>query len=271
MTMEKTLTCRSGETMNVNINHEVVLRHAMFLAYSHDGVGSSFVSVRSKFDIFWNNFIDQQLSLYEMEWHYYSQCMSISAVHSQIRQQVSFSHSYLVFQIPVSLLTYLTDKMVNCPSKLLNRSLTANATILFQVIEGRSIRDWKTLMSVTKNKQAFFRFIGDFIVQKRCKSNFACTKVYGGYCSHSKICSSELGGRVEKLPVNCGCGFACCKCTDTCADGSTCISEGETCNGTRDTSGCCGNRVCCTQISTTPSTTPSSTPSTTTTFWRRRR
>ncbi|VDI71805.1 Hypothetical predicted protein [Mytilus galloprovincialis] len=91
--------------------------------------------------------------------------------------------------------------------------------------------------------------------------------MYGGYCSHSKICRSELGGRVEKLSVNCGCGFACCKCTDTCADGSTCISEGETCNGTSDTSGCCGNRVCCTQISTTPS----ATPSTTTSFWRRRR
>lgn len=110
------------------------------------------------------------MSLYEMEWHYYSQCMSISAVHSQIRHQVSFSHSYLVFQVPVSLLTYLTDMMVNCPSKLLNRSLTANATIFFQVIEGRSIRDWKTLMSVTKNKQALFRFIGDFIVQKRGES-----------------------------------------------------------------------------------------------------
>ncbi|VDI71806.1 Hypothetical predicted protein [Mytilus galloprovincialis] len=92
-------------------------------------------------------------------------------------------------------------------------------------------------------------------------SNFACTRVYGGYCSHSKTCS-DLGGRVEKLPVNCGCG-ACCKCTDACAEGSLCISEGETCNGTRDTNGCCGNRVCCTPISTTPNTTLSTTSGTT--------
>ncbi|XP_071177298.1 keratin-associated protein 5-5-like [Mytilus edulis] len=92
-------------------------------------------------------------------------------------------------------------------------------------------------------------------------SNFACTRVYGGYCSHSKTCS-DLGGRVEKLPVNCGCS-ACCKCTDTCAEGSVCINEGEgeTCNGIRDTKGCCGHRVCCTAISTTPGiTSPNTTP-----------
>ncbi|CAC5415919.1 unnamed protein product [Mytilus coruscus] len=91
-------------------------------------------------------------------------------------------------------------------------------------------------------------------------SNFACTRVYGGYCTHSKTCS-DSGGNVEKLQVNCGCGLACCKCTDTCAEGSACIDEGEgeTCNGIIDTKGCCGNRVCCKPISTTPNTTPATT------------
>ena len=37
---------------------------------------------------------------------------------------------------------------------------------VFQVIEGRSIPDWKKLMSVTANKQALLRFMGDIIVQK---------------------------------------------------------------------------------------------------------
>jgi hypothetical protein len=46
------------------------------------------------------------------------------------------------------------------------RSRTAHATKVFQVIEGRSIPDWKKLMSVTANKQALLRFMGDFIVQK---------------------------------------------------------------------------------------------------------
>ncbi|CAG2207681.1 unnamed protein product [Mytilus edulis] len=83
------------------------------------------------------------------------------------------------------------------------------------------------------------------------KRNFGCTK-QGGYCSDSNTCPSS-GGEVEKLSVRCKCGKACCKCTDTCPDGSTCMSEGETCDGTKDTNGCCGNRFCCTP---TPVTTP---------------
>ncbi|XP_063418725.1 keratin-associated protein 5-4-like [Mytilus trossulus] len=80
------------------------------------------------------------------------------------------------------------------------------------------------------------------------EANTACTGIYGGYCSHSKTCSS-LGGKVEKLPVRCKCAKACCKCTDECPAGSTCIREEDTCNGTIDTKGCCGNRVCCTPAS----------------------
>ncbi|CAG2207043.1 MYLK [Mytilus edulis] len=83
------------------------------------------------------------------------------------------------------------------------------------------------------------------------KPNFACTE-RGGYCSDSDTCPS-LGGNVEKLSVRCKCGKACCKCTDTCPVGSTCMSEGETCDGTKDTNDCCGNRFCCTP---TPITTP---------------
>ncbi|XP_071161508.1 keratin-associated protein 4-7-like isoform X1 [Mytilus edulis] len=77
------------------------------------------------------------------------------------------------------------------------------------------------------------------------EANIACTGIYGGYCSDSKICSS-LGGKVETLPVRCKCKKACCKCTDQCPAGSTCITEEDTCNGKIDTKGCCGNRVCCT-------------------------
>ncbi|XP_052077325.1 uncharacterized protein LOC127715332 isoform X2 [Mytilus californianus] len=93
------------------------------------------------------------------------------------------------------------------------------------------------------------------------ETNFACTGVLGGYCSYSNTCSS-LGGHVEKLPVRCRCGKACCKCTDTCPGGSTCMSEDETCDGMQDTNDCCGNRFCCTP--TAQSTTPSSTTQTTT-------
>ncbi|VDI36992.1 Hypothetical predicted protein [Mytilus galloprovincialis] len=91
------------------------------------------------------------------------------------------------------------------------------------------------------------------IYQTECKGkpNFACTE-RGGYCSDSNKCPS-LGGNVEKLSVRCKCGKACCKCTDTCPVGSTCMSEGEACDGTKDTNGCCGNRFCCTP---TPITTP---------------
>ncbi|XP_076080296.1 uncharacterized protein LOC143051191 [Mytilus galloprovincialis] len=91
------------------------------------------------------------------------------------------------------------------------------------------------------------------IYQTECKGkpNFACTE-RDGYCSDSNKCPS-LGGNVEKLSVRCKCGKACCKCTDTCPVGSTCMSEGEACYGTKDTNGCCGNRFCCTP---TPITTP---------------
>ncbi|CAC5379337.1 unnamed protein product [Mytilus coruscus] len=80
--------------------------------------------------------------------------------------------------------------------------------------------------------------------------NFACTG-RGGYCSDSDTCAS-LGGEMEKLSVRCKWGNACCKCTDKCPDGSTCMSEGETCDGMKDTNGCCGNRFCCTPTTTTP-------------------
>ncbi|CAG2206443.1 unnamed protein product [Mytilus edulis] len=89
------------------------------------------------------------------------------------------------------------------------------------------------------------------IYQCKGKPSFACTE-RGGYCSDSNTCPS-LGGNVEKLSVRCKCGKACCKCTDTCPVGSTCMSEGETCDGTKDTNGCCGNMFCCTPI---PTTTP---------------
>ncbi|XP_063414464.1 uncharacterized protein LOC134696546 [Mytilus trossulus] len=82
------------------------------------------------------------------------------------------------------------------------------------------------------------------ICQSKGKSNFACTE-RGGNCSDSNTCP-YFGGNVEKLSVRCNCGKACCKCTDTCPDGSTCMSEGETCDGTKDISRCCGNRFCCT-------------------------
>ncbi|VDI25392.1 uncharacterized protein [Mytilus edulis] len=82
------------------------------------------------------------------------------------------------------------------------------------------------------------------IYQCKGKSNFACTE-RGGNCSDSNTCP-YFGGNVEKLSVRCNCGKACCKCTDTCPDGSKCMREGETCDGKKDKSGCCGNRFCCT-------------------------
>ncbi|CAG2229386.1 CUBN [Mytilus edulis] len=89
------------------------------------------------------------------------------------------------------------------------------------------------------------------INQNKGESNFACTG-RGGHCSDSHTCPS-LGGNVEKLFVRCRCGKACCKCTDTCPVGSTCMSEGETCDGLKDKNGCCGNKFCCSPI---PVTTP---------------
>ncbi|XP_071124141.1 uncharacterized protein [Mytilus edulis] len=102
-------------------------------------------------------------------------------------------------------------------------------------------------------KTSLFVVLVAFIVTKGEANYNTCTDVYGGYCSTSKTCSS-LGGNVETLPVRCQCGKPCCKCTDTCPVGSTCMSEGETCDGVKDTHGCCGNRFCCTPISTTTPT-----------------
>ena len=68
--------------------------------------------------------------------------------------------------MPVLLLTYLTDTMSIKSAERDRRSRTARATNVFDVIERRSIPDWKKLMSVTANKQAFLRFMEYFIVQK---------------------------------------------------------------------------------------------------------
>ncbi|CAC5406584.1 GRN [Mytilus coruscus] len=87
------------------------------------------------------------------------------------------------------------------------------------------------------------------INQYKGEPNFACAR-RGGYCSVSNRCPS-LGGYVEKLAFKCTCGKACCKCTDTCPDGSTCMSADKTCEGRKDTNGCCGTRFCCTPIRTT--------------------
>ncbi|XP_052076598.1 uncharacterized protein LOC127714554 isoform X3 [Mytilus californianus] len=100
------------------------------------------------------------------------------------------------------------------------------------------------------------------INQYKGEPNFACTG-RGGYCSVSDTCPS-LGGYVEKLAFKCTCGKACCKCTDTCPDGSTCMSTDETCEGMKDTNGCCGTRFCCTPIRTT--TPEPTTPEPTTTI-----
>jgi hypothetical protein len=54
-------------------------------------------------------------------------------------------------------------------------------TKVFQVIEGRSIPDWKKFMSVMANKQALLWLMGDFIVQKHDKlfgSISDCNELY---------------------------------------------------------------------------------------------
>ncbi|VDI42541.1 Hypothetical predicted protein [Mytilus galloprovincialis] len=88
------------------------------------------------------------------------------------------------------------------------------------------------------------------INQYKGEPNFVCTR-RGGHCSNSHTCPSS-GGNVEKLSVRCRCRKACCKCTDKCPVGSTCMSEGKACDGTKDTNGCCGNRFCCTPTPTPP-------------------
>ena len=45
------------------------------------------------------------------------------------------------------------------------RCQTAEATKVFQIIEGRLIPDWKKFLGVAANKQALLRFVGDYILQ----------------------------------------------------------------------------------------------------------
>ncbi|XP_063408947.1 keratin-associated protein 5-9-like [Mytilus trossulus] len=78
-------------------------------------------------------------------------------------------------------------------------------------------------------------------------ANYGCTE-RGGICSNSLDCPMN-GGEQEKLEVNCCKGKACCKCTDKCPEGSSCIPSNATCdggNGKVDPLLCCGDQVCCT-------------------------
>ncbi|CAG2249185.1 unnamed protein product [Mytilus edulis] len=85
-----------------------------------------------------------------------------------------------------------------------------------------------------------------------CEPNLACTGL-GGNCSDSDTCPSLgdkwkcclQGASAERHVVN--------VLVNTCPVGSTCMSEGDTCDGTKDTNRCCGNKFCCTPpMTTTP-------------------
>jgi hypothetical protein len=58
----------------------------------------------------------------------------------------------------------LKKTSINSAEREHRTKVTANIKV-FQVIEGRSIPDWKKFLSVKENKQALINFFGDFIVK----------------------------------------------------------------------------------------------------------
>ncbi|XP_063397797.1 keratin-associated protein 9-1-like [Mytilus trossulus] len=92
-------------------------------------------------------------------------------------------------------------------------------------------------------------FVGAVLMTGQTEANVNCGCIRrGGKCSNSSDCPTT-GGEQMKLNVNCRQAKACCKCTDMCPKGSSCIPSNATCDGglgNVDSSLCCGDQVCCT-------------------------
>ena len=199
MTKKSKLKCRSGDTLNVHINPELIFRRALVLANSRDNVTVEKVLSYPVGPI--------PTSLFHDDGSMRKTCKA-DLLH-QLEQEVSSVQSLPIFD--VSTTTYIRDGMalvqslnakrystfgdlamdfvkmqLDCFSSASTvtdvfdrydiknsiksaererRSKSVFSCRVFQVLETRTIPDWKKFLNSGENKQSLIRFLGEYSVK----------------------------------------------------------------------------------------------------------
>jgi len=199
MTKKTKLKCRSGEIVNVHINPELVFRRALILANSRDDVTVekvlSFPIGPIPTSLFHEDGTMRKSCKADICHQLEAEVSTKASLDPFDRSSTTLIRDGMATMQSLNVKTlrtfgdlalHLIQSQIYCLEKASTvvdvydrydiqhsiksaerqrRCQTAEATKVFQVIEGRLIPDWKKFLGVAANKQALLRFVGDYILQ----------------------------------------------------------------------------------------------------------